>query len=129
MSTSTAALASPDHILRSLLCVPPYNLRDDDGRNTLLGEWTAMVVAIDQPTQIWHGPVPLNLAADGPGAAATLTGELAANAHARGTQLIPSRAAAGEAPPSVGELRRHVVLADGQHAQVLALAGWPAALT
>lgn len=129
-SASTAS-ADPPPSVRALESVPPYALRDDARRQELLDEWTAVVVGLDEPMQVWHGPSPCTVAADGPGAAAALVRDLAARAQARQTLLLPAAATptGGLTPQVVGEGRRHVTLADDRVGRVLALTGWPAAIT
>lgn len=133
-------------------CSPSYALRVSAGRHALLDELTAHVVALEEPVQVWHGPQPWQLTAgiDGPGEAAALARELACTARARQTVLLrtgpvpddagPADTAHGPAgigsvpggpalPSVTRESADGVLLSDGRFGRVLALTGWPAALT
>lgn len=127
-----------------LTCLPSYALRTGAGRQELLDELTARVVALDHPAQVWHGPQAWHVPGPaGPGEASQLTHRLAGQARARQTVLLPTGprpSAEGEGsagssggapflPAAVSEAPGELVLADGRVGRVLALTQWPAALT
>ncbi|HEV2891257.1 MAG TPA: hypothetical protein VGX28_12860 [Frankiaceae bacterium] len=112
---------------RLLALTPPYGLRDGDGRADALADLTALVVALDTPTQVWHGPAPCRIEVVGIGAAADLTRTLAATAQPRATVIDPtSHDVEGDV---VAEARDHVTLADGSLARVFAMTEWPSAVS
>ena len=113
---------------RVLALTPPYALRDEDGRADALGELSALVVGLDAPAQVWHGPAPCDIAVTGAGAAADLTRRLAETARPRETVAVAT-ASDDEPVEVVAERRDHVVLADGSLARVFALTGWPPSVT
>ena len=122
-----ASTASADGVVvRQLDCVPTYQLRDAAGRQSLLDEWTGVIVGLDAATQVWHGARACR-AASGAGAAGELARRLAAGASARQTLLIGSQSQASCRRPRgvMFEARHHVTLDTGRYGRVLALTGWP----
>ncbi|HVF05277.1 MAG TPA: hypothetical protein VNA20_10580 [Frankiaceae bacterium] len=113
---------------RVLALTPPYGLRDADGRADALADLTALVVGLDAPGQVWHGPARCDVTVTGAGAAAELTRRLAETARPRET-VLAATASEDEPVEVVAERRDHVVLADGSLARVFALTGWPSSVT
>jgi hypothetical protein len=108
---------------RAVVLVPPYGLRDEDGRAALLHDLTSLVVALDRPTQVWHGATACDVDVTGDSAAAVLTRHLVATARPRQTTVAPASCAF--AVDVTSEARDHVVLTDGRLARTFALTGWP----
>lgn len=122
MTTSSSGVAA-DPVVFS----PPYGLRDSEGRDALLADLVARVVAIEGPAQVWHGDLPCDANVVGSGAAAELTRRLAGAARRRATVVATGR------DEKVGddvatETRDHVTLADGRVVRTFALTGWPSAV-
>ena len=116
--------------LRSVVGDQPYDLLDGPGRAAMLDRLSALLVGLDEPAQIWHGPDPV-ACGSGVGAAAALSRELAASAVGRRTVLTVPCAHASPSPQPVplAEQRRQLLLDDGSVGRVLALTGWPPAVT
>lgn len=113
---------------RPLVWDSPYGLRDSDGRVALLDELTALVVALDGPTQVWHGAGSCVVSADGTAAAADLTRALASSSRPRATVVVGADSVP-TADEVVSEARDHVALDDGSLVRTFALTGWPAAVS
>lgn len=111
---------------RLIALTPPYALRDADGRAEALAELTALVAALDAPTQVWHGPTACAVTVAGTGAAAELTRHLAQTARPCATVVGP---ATSEPAGFAAESRDHAVLDDGLMARTFALMEWPPSVT
>lgn len=122
----TSVVAATD--LRSVTGDQPYALLDGRGRAALLDRLSSLVVTLDAPAQVWHGPDPIP-AVSGAGVVAILRRELASTAVPRRTLLTEAAATSRCVPTPVAEERRHVLLDDGTVGRVLALTGWPPAVT
>ena len=116
--------------LRTVIGEHPYSLRDGAGRRALLDDLTSLLLTLQKPVQLWHGPDTPPAPQDG-GAAAELHRELQATARGRQTRVL-RLGAAHDVPalPDVSNERpRHLDLPGGTVARVLALTTWPPAVT
>lgn len=119
--------SSSGAVVEPVVHTPPYVLRDSEGREALLAELVAQVVALDGPAQVWHGGVSCEADVPGAGAAAELTRRLAADAQPRATVLVTGRG--DEVGCDVAtESCDGVTLADGRLVRTFALTGWPSAV-
>jgi hypothetical protein len=113
---------------RVVALTPPYGLRDADGRTDALADLTSLVVALDAPTQVWHGPALCDVTVSGTGAAAELTRHLALTARPRVTVVGGTPADATERTVA-GEARDCATLDDGSLVRTFALTGWPPSMS